>query len=236
MNSKKALSVLLLIFGESLIIAGFIVLGKGLDGKILLLDIIVSSIIFNLFFGSMAFPWIDLKDKSQKAVGNIGIKMVFTLIYIFFAIAIMVYFIVDKPSHVHAQFLAQGILLFFLILGLYFGISASDKVEEVYYDEKRNRGNLDDLKSATKEVQLKLESMKTIPVGILNKVNSLQENLRFISPSNNDISLELEKKYLVEIRKMSDYLYDLSPNFEAIEESINNCERIYKERKQVYSN
>jgi len=114
--------------------------------------------------------------------------------------------------------------------------SSSDKVSEVYFEEKQNRDRIDEMKKATKELQLRLDAMDNIPAEIVTRINELQENLRYLSPSNNSDSVVLETKFVEEIRFLSKCFLDDPLNMEKIKINIKNCERTYKERKQVFSN
>ena len=114
--------------------------------------------------------------------------------------------------------------------------SSSDKVREVYIEEKQNRDRIDEMKKATKELQLKLDAMNNIPAEIVNRIIELQENLKYLSPSNSIDAIGLESKFVEEMRVLSSCFADNPINIEKIISNIKNCERTYKERKQVFSN
>ncbi|MFM7683777.1 MAG: hypothetical protein ACKO7P_13710, partial [Bacteroidota bacterium] len=202
MNAKKIFSLFIALFGEALIIFGFIHFGKNLQSEILTLNIVVSSIIYCLVFVDFIFPWANLKDKAQKQIGSIGLRWFFTYLYIALAIAAMVIFNTMKPIHFINQILIHGILFFVVLLGLFLAFSSSDKVREVYFEEKQNRDRTDEMKKATKELQLKLDAMNNIPPEIISRINELQENLRYLSPSNNNEALVLESKFVEEVNKL----------------------------------
>jgi hypothetical protein len=92
------------------------------------------------------------------------------------------------------------------------------------------------MNSVTNEVQSKLSDIKDVPNDIINKITFLQKNLRFIAPCNNKEAFDLETKFLNEIRTVKDYLIDIPLNNDKIIENLQKCERIYKERKQIFSN
>lgn len=236
MNAKKIFSLFIALFGEALIILGFLHFGKNLQSEILTLNIVVSSIIYCLVFVDFIFPWVNLKDKAQKQIGSIGLRWFFTYLYIALAIAAMVIFNTVKPIHFTNQILIHGILFFVVLLGLFLAFSSSDKVREVYFEEKQNRDRIDEMKKATKELQLKLDAMNNIPPEIISRINELQENLRYLSPSNNNEALVLESKFVEEVNKLSNCFSDNPLNMEVVISNIKNCERTYKERKQVFSN
>ncbi|MEI6822449.1 MAG: hypothetical protein WCL51_10965 [Bacteroidota bacterium] len=236
MNSKKIFPFFILIFGEALIIVSFLYFGKNLSTDLLVLNTIVSSIIYSLYFIDIIIPWIDFNDKSHKTIGSIGIRWVFTFIYMILAIGVMIFFNTYKPLHITLQLIVHSGLFFFLLLGLSMAVSASGKVKEIYIEEKQNRDHIDEMKKITKEVQLKFDQMTNIPDDIISKVNELQESLRYISPTNNVEAIELESKYVNQMRIVSNCLIENPLDFDKIIENINNCKRNYKERKQIFSN
>jgi len=236
MNVKKTLALLLVLFGEVLLIISFLYFGRNVQSDILILNIIVSSIIYGLFFIGIIIPWIDLKDNSQRQIGSIGIREFVTYFYMLLAIAAMIIFNTVNPINFTDQLITHGILFFLLLFGLFMAFSSSEQVKEVYEEEKQNRDCIDEMKKATKEVQLKIDMMKDIPSDIISRLNALQENLRFLSPCNNNDAFELENKFVDEMKTLNNYFFNIPLNFDNIDENIRNCERIFKERKQVFSN
>lgn len=236
MNAKKIFTLLLVIFGEALIILCFLHFGRNVQTEILTLNIVVSSLIYCLLFIDIIVPWVDLKDKSQKTIGSIGLYWFFAFFYMIVAIGAMVVFNSVKPIHFISQIIIHGILFFFLLLGFFMAFSSSDKVREIYIEEKQNRDSIDEMKKATKEVQLKIDQMKNIPTDIINKLNDIQENLRFLSPCNNSNAYELEAKFIEEIRVLNNCFFDIPLNIEKINDNIQNCNRTLTERKKVFSN
>jgi hypothetical protein len=236
MSSKKTFSLLLALFGEALIIFFFLYFFKNTQIEVLILNIFVSTIIYCLLFADLIFPWVNLKDKTQKQIGSIGIRWFFTYSYLILAIGAMVYFNNEKPTHFAYQLMIHGILLFIILLGLFISFSTSEKVSEVYFEEKENRDRIDELKKATKELILKVDSMSNIPSEIKTRINELQENLRYLSPTNNIESIRIESKFIEEVRALKNCFLDNPLNIEIINDNIKNCERTYKERKQIFSN
>lgn len=236
MNGKKIFSLLLVLFGEALIIFCFLHFGKNVKSEILTLNIIVSTVIYCLVFVDVIFPWVNLKDKSQKQIGSIGVRWFFTFLYLILAIGFMLFFNTAEPIHFTDQIILHCILFFLLLLGLFMAFSSSEKVREVYIEEKQNRDRIDEMRKVTKELQLKLDAMNNIPPEIITRINELHENLRYLSPSNNSDALVLESKFVEEVRILSNCFSNDPFNMEIVISNIKNCERTYKERKQVFSN
>jgi hypothetical protein len=236
MHAKDIFSLLFVLFGEALLIFCFLYFGQNVQPEILTLNIIVSTVIYCLVFVDFLFPWINLKDKSQNQISSIGLRWFFTFFYLILGIGVMIIFNSVKPTHFTNQIIIHGILFFLLLLGLFLAFSSSDKVREVYFEEKQNRDRIDEMKKVTKELQLKVDAMNNIPNEIATSINEFQENLRFLSPSNSSTSIGLENKFVEEIRVLSNCFEDNPLNIEMIMRNIKNCERTYKERKQVFSN
>lgn len=235
MNGKKIFSLLLVLFGEALIIFCFLHFGKNVKSEILTLNIIVSTVIYCLVFVDVIFPWVNLKDKSQKQIGSIGVRWFFTFLYLILAIGFMLFFNTAEPIHFTDQIILHCILFFLLLLGLFMAFSSSEKVREVYIEEKQNRDRIDEMRKVTKELQLKLDAMNNIPPEIIISINELQENLRYLSPSNNSDAILLEEKFVEEVRVLSDCFSDDLLNMEIVIYNIKNCERTLDERKQFFS-
>ena len=147
----------------------------------------------------------------------------------------MVIFNTVKPIDVNAQMIIHGILFFLLLVGLYFVFYASQKVGEVFIEETGIRSRIDEMKRATREIKLKADLTKNFPSDINIKVTALLENLRFISPSNDGEAMNLEVRYLKEIRDLQDCLFDNPMNYDKGIEILQKCEQTYNERKRMYS-
>jgi hypothetical protein len=235
MNTKKIFSLLLYLFGEALIIVSFLYFGQNIQTDILTLNIIVSSVIFSLLFLDIIIPWVDFKDKSQKKIGSLGVRWFFTFLYIFLAIGAMISFNKIRTNQFVDQLIIHGVLFFLLLLGLFLAFLSSKKVGAVYVEEKPNRDLIDKMKKATQELQMKLDSEQNIPSEILSRLTFLQDDLRFLSPCNNDDAMTLELKFIKEIKALNDCFFDLPINIEKIDCHLKSCEFAVKERKQIFS-
>jgi len=236
MNTKKLLWYLLLLFGEAIIVAGFILFRGNTPDDILTLNIVVSSIIYGLFFLNYRIPWIDLEDKSHKQVGALGISWFFTWIYAILAIAVMVAakFLFDLPFS--PQLIIHAILLFFVLLGIWFSSHAADKVSEVHKQETQNRSRITEMKIEMRSLKDKMNNTDGLPEYFTKRIDTLDENLRFISPANSEEATEMERTFIETLNEIKFALTDFSTNEEQIENNLKKLERIYQNRKNIYSN
>lgn len=236
MNANKTLSFLLLATGEIIIISSFLIFGKNLNANLMILNITVSSIIYSLFFWDILFPIVVFKDKSQKTIGSIGLRWYFTFLYMFFAIGVMVFFGVFFPVVFKFQLMIQIILLFLFIFGTFISFEAGEKVKDVYDDVHQTSNLFDEIKKQTYESNLKLNKINNPPAIIVERMKNLFDNFRYVSPCNNPKAQELEQNYLLEIKSIDNLLTIVPENYDKILEKINICEKIIKERKQIFSN
>ena len=83
---SKLLRWILLVFGAAVIVTTEILFRGDLEDKFLVMNIIVSLIVWGVLFAGIGFPWIDLDDKSQKRVGSLGLYWLFSSLYAFLAV------------------------------------------------------------------------------------------------------------------------------------------------------
>ena len=226
---------MLFIFGEALIIICFLYFGRNFPQNILTLNIIVSSVIYLLYFSEIILPIGNFKDRSQRTIGSIGILWFFNNLYTILAIAGMIIFNAVYAINFNTQVIIHGILLFSLFLGFYFALSASQKVHDIFTAEDQNRSRLEEMKKITGNIQIRLAQLKDVPPAVTDRITALHENLRFISPNNQKDAVDLELNFTREIRLVQDDLFEMPVNYERITVNLQNCESIYKERKQMYS-
>lgn len=236
MNSKKISSLLLLIFGEVLLIFSFIYFGKNLKTEILFLNIIVSTIIYMLNSIDLLIPWVSFEDKSHKSIGSIGLRWVSTFSYSLLAIGAMIFFNIGEPLHQTTQILFQAILLCLLLFGLFSAKSASNKVRDVFNQEKSYQDRIYEIKNFSNEIQSKMERIENMPSEINLRMNELVENIKYISPSNNIMAKDLESRLINQMKMVNDCISDNPFDFDKLKENIRSCQRLCNERKQIFSN
>jgi multisubunit Na+/H+ antiporter MnhC subunit len=236
MDTKKIFGWLLLLFGETLIVTAFILFRGNLAANILVLNIVVSSLVYFMFFAGYRVPWLNLQDKSKKQIGSLGISWKITWLYFFFAIAVMIVCNITLDLSFSTQLIMHGVLLFFLLLGVWLSSHASDKVQAVYEQETFSRNRIVEIKMAVTNLKDKMNDLSNLPESFINRINSLEENLRFISPSANQEAYNLEQQFITTINDIAFAVSNFSMNEEKIESNLKKVERIYQNRKQIYSN
>ena len=236
MNTQKIVAGLLLLFGLALIIVGFIHFGQNLDTNILVLCIVVSIIIYCLYFFDFLVPWVDLSDKKQKRIGAVGLRWFFTLFYSLLAITGLILFNTALPMSFFGQLIIHGGLFFILLMGLLMSYISAEKVGSVYDQEKNNSNMLDEIRRETNAVKQQIQLSNDIPSNVSERINQMVDNLRYLSPCNNTDAEVLERNFLNQMKLIRNYVVDKPLNHEKILEAIRRCEVIYSERKNSYAN
>jgi len=78
--------------------------------------------------------------------------------------------------------------------------------------------------------------MNNLPAGLFKKITDMQDDLRFISPSDNAVAKSLENEFVMKMKSVYDSLYNLPLDEELINRIVHDCNRIYRDRKQIFSN
>jgi hypothetical protein len=147
----------------------------------------------------------------------------------------MLYFHFQQTDF-NAQLLIHCILFFFLLIGFFGAFRSTQKVSEVYQSELNNRQTLDSLRKKAFQLKTLMESNSNIDKNLVLTFSRIQEDLRFISPSNSREAWELEETFSVELDKLISSVRNIKPDQDEISSMIQNCNIIFKQRKQVLSN
>jgi len=236
MDIKKILSLLSLLFGIAIIITAFILFRGALSDNILILNMVVSVIVFGLFFIDIIVPWVDFNDKSHSKVGSLGLRWFMTWFYAIAAIVAMISANVVYDLSFSTQLIVHLILFFFLSLGMIGVLYSSSGVKQVFEQETKNRSGVDEMKNAMHKLKDAMNELSNLPVGFIKRINRLDENMRFISPSNNKGVIESERLFIKTVGEITFAIMDFSSNKERIESNLKKLESISQTRKNSYSN
>jgi len=121
-----------------------------------------------------------------------------------------------------------------LVLGLYFSRSVTEKVSQVYFEEKKLRSNLIDIKAKIEELKFIGQTEGELLQNHNQMLDQLLDNLRYLSPSNNERAVELESSILLELSNIQMAMKEGGKANE-IQEMLMRCDLIYRQRKQLYS-
>ena len=236
MNIGRNLSLIALVLGEILLITAFLLLGTNLATNILILNIVVASVVYALFFVDVLFPWVSLRKKQPTEIGSLGVRWIFTWIYAFTAIGVMLCGNVFFSWIFVLQFIIQAILIFLLVLGMVAVLSVTNRVGEITVDESHIRAGVSEIKQVMHNLKIQISTLPDLPENLIYRINSLNENLRYISPANTIEAREIENLFCQEANNMSIVISNYKYNIATIENHLKKMEILYQNRKSVYSN
>lgn len=234
MSLKRLLSWVALLGGEALIIAIFILYGQSLEDRELLLNIVVMSIIYGLYFIDIFVPWVDWYDKSKKKVATIGIRWTVTIIYTIAAIAVMIGCNWIGDASFQLQLLIQCALLLMLIIGFAAFMFAADKTQQVNAIETNNSNDLARMRTAMRSLKDRMYSVSNLPQSVVSRINRLEEDIRYISPSASAEARDYERRFVSAMTDLSVMISNYAMNESKIENVLSAAERIYQNRKSIY--
>lgn len=234
MKTRNILSMVALILGEAIIITSFLLWGNDVPIKQNITNIIITSIVYGLIFIDVFKPWINLKEPSHKSAGSMGTRWMVTGIYSLLAITMVICsYIFSIPFNL--LIIIHLSLLALLILGFSAVLHTSDKVNSVYSEETEQRQPLLEMKAAFTQIKELMEESDKVNPTCMEKMESIEEALRYLSPSNNPEARILENQFIEITNKVQITLSTNPSDSEKILALINKIEQICKKRKAVYS-
>lgn len=232
MRKKTLFSTVAFIGGLGLLIACFFLWRKETTpDDIFYLRLVVSSLVYCIFFLDLFGKWINPKDPSQKAVGSLGIKWIVVGIYCAAAILALLLF-------AGASFKLQLIIQLFILLLLVFGFvavhSVSDKVADVYQEQKIAKSGIERMKKAMTAIHDKLIECGDVPADYKSRLTEIQDSLRYLSPADNPEAIEFEDRFVDVAKEIETGLPSFAMNQERLNVGLQKLERLFQQRKQLY--
>jgi len=231
MSAKRIFGILAILLGLGLIIGGFIIFGDSLEDKVRVLDIIVSCVIYIQLIGIAVFPIVDTSKESQKEVGMMGIHYSTLTICCILSLAWMVVGILYDISFTY-QLMGQLEVLFFLFLGRVTTLQSGEKVASVYAKEKGMMAGKVSLRREMDDMMADLANVSTVDNTVKQRLQSLQDSMRFLTPSSESEAMNLEAQILALIDDLKFLTKDPGRNNETIREKVGQLETIFMKRKK----
>lgn len=233
---KTLLSLFALLLGEVVIIASFLLWRGELSTNILALNMLVSSLIYCLFFVDILIPWVNWSDKAQRSIGSMGLRWFVTWVYAAFAVTIMLVCNLWLDASFKLQLILHCVLFVLLLLGFTGVLHASGKVAEKYMQENQSRQGLQEMKQAVRGLKETAEGCTQLSAVCLRRINDLEDGLRFLSPSDHWEAHSLERQFIETVESIAAALPGYVANQEKIDTALKKAERLYANRKSMYSN
>lgn len=233
----NAYSVLLAVFGQGLIIAGFLLFRGNCPDNILWLNIVVTSVVFWLMGWSFGLEPVNLSDRSSRQVGGLGIKWVSTLTYSVCAIGFMVvcgvmgYGAEGVPFK--WQIIIQAGLVFLLLLGMLAAANASEKAGDLHRAEAMKSRGKEDVRFALADLAREAEAARGVPAELVSSLRRISEDSRYVTPSDSRAAVEADYRILTVANRLRPALTAYDINASEIGRLVEDLKRELAERKRV---
>lgn len=206
------------------------------DESILWLDFGVVSIVYWLWMlGSIVYS-LDTKEESQKVFAQLGITMsaltIYTVLSLGFALLCVLGTDWTGPLlSFKWQIGFQGCFLFIFLFYCLMAGHAGNQTEKVYYEEKQLKAGKKNVKMSIQDLLLDAEE-RHFPIYLVQKIKTMKDETRFLSPSTNPTAQSLEAKIIDDCDEVIMISKDFSLNQDRIEDLIGMIERNLNRRKQ----
>lgn len=220
--------------GLALVVIGWFIWGDRSQPDMFTLNIIVSVVAYCVMFVDVLIPWADLRDKTQRRIGNSGIRWFVQYGYSITAILLLVLCNILELEFIASLFL-QGVLLVLFLLGIASSIVTAKKIQEV---SQENDIYIDCLQLMRDEFDAVLQAAYDAPAPqfVIDKLKHINDSLRFISPSNSERSRKMENEIIEQLATLRPMFSNCDINIDQIVSGIENVERLIQKRKNTYSN
>ena len=232
MNAKSIYKTLVILLGYGLVIAGFVLLGAGLDNKVKTLDIIASCLIITQFMEFTLFPLVNLNSPDHKEIGMMGLHLTSINTCCALSLVLMVCGIIYDIPFLY-QLIGQLAILFLLLLGRLATLHAGEKTARIYNKERQALNGKEMLKGEMEAFLFELGRNSEFDTSHISRLQAINESLRFITPSNAPEASALESQIVVSIDELRIMSRQPSLNKAMISDEIGKMERLLTRRKNI---
>lgn len=224
----KCLAILL-VYG--LIIGGFIVFGQSLEERTRVLDIVVVCLVATQWVEFALFPLVNLGKPAHREVGMMGIHFYVINICCVASIALVVFGIIYEIPFMY-QLMGQLLILFVLLVGRMTVLHAGEKVQQIYHEEESMMQGKRSLQATIDDFMDDVASLGTLDPAASQRLSSIHESLRYLTPSSSSEALRYEEQFLLSVSELRVLMRNADTDREKIIEEIGHLERILARRKK----
>lgn len=239
MNRKLLFGLLVLALGLAMVVMLNFLFGGHLPNNILTLNIIVSCLVFISFCCPLLVKWDKSEDKIGTWVGTLGLNIwAYTVYGVLAILAIILMNMtgameITGPVPFKYQFLVHAGLLLFLIFTRFGSSAIAEQVENVYKKEESLKAGREDMKSALRRLQDAVFVCDAAAPDVRQKIDALQEDLRFLSPANNREAQELEQEFVEKVNALIPAFINYKMNEDSIIKQVSVLKYTVDKRKAV---
>lgn len=233
-QKNQTFGFVVLLAGLALIFTGFFLFVPHENrNNVFWLDLTVACLIF-IVTSLTELGLFGINFDFEKQIGGLGIRLVYIRLYSLFAIAIIAigYF---ADVHFRYQLFFQLLAAFILLIGYFFSHLSSGKAVSVQAEQDIERKGKDEILRALNQFEILFTGDSTKWAGEKQKINFLKEDVRYLSPSNNQSAADIDSEIASTIQQA--YAIARNKNEGGVEVFLllNKCEELLKLRKNTYS-
>lgn len=235
MSLKNILSWGAFGLGYVLIICGWLLFGDRSDTSIFILNIVVSLVMYSVIFSDLLISWNKPEDKSQRRIGNTGLRWAVTLFYVVIAFVLIVLSNLFSWSF-SVQLFAHSIAIVGLIAGYALVAHSANNIGNVTSQQSIAKSGVDMMRREAKSLHYDMLDKGDIPAELSQRVAQLVDDMRFIAPANSEDARLLEQRFVDIISRARVMVSSFTLNHEELAMELSKAERTLKDRKATYSN
>lgn len=235
MSLKNILSWGAFGLGYVLIICGWLLFGDRSDTSIFILNIVVSLVMYSVIFSDLLISWNKPEDKSQRRIGNTGLRWAVTLFYVVIAFVLIVLSNLFSWSF-SVQLFAHSIAIVGLIAGYALVAHSANNIGNVTSQQSIAKSCVDMMRREAKSLHYDMLDKGDIPAELSQRVAQLVDDMRFIAPANSEDARLLEQRFVDIISRARVMVSSFTLNHEELAMELSKAERTLKDRKATYSN
>lgn len=232
---KNVVSWLAVVCGLALVVAGWFLWGDRTQTDLFVLNVAVSSLIYAVAFVDVLVPWANFGDRAQRRVGYLGLRWFVVGGYVLSALGILI-----AGNCLEWSF---GPMLFVqcaLFVGLIFGAVAmmhgEERIVAVHGRQQDDADGIGLMRREAAALQRAAYEAPGVPERLMERLRRMNDDLRFIAPSNSDEARDVERQFVETTRAAVAMLARYEAEAERIDAALDRMERLYVRRKSIYAN
>lgn len=233
-QTTKKYGFIILLAGIAVIFAGFFLFVPAEKrNAIFWLDLAVACFVFATI--SVTELGLIANANFNNQIGGLGIRLSYIRFYSLLAIAIIAIGYFAKVQF-NYQLFFQLAAAFILLLGYFFSHLGSSQTVTVEAEQDTQRKGKDEIIKAISQFEILISKDISKFGAEKQKIDTIKENVRYLSPTNNQSANELDTEITNTIQQA--YLAAKSSDNSTAEifSLLNKCEELLQLRKNTYSN
>lgn len=230
-NKFKLISFLFLVCGIGIIVAAyFLFLKEHQEEKLFYLNLVATTLVFTIFYLRTFDIFGSVSHVAEQGAGY-GLKWYGVWLYVPAALALVSLSIILKWDF--NPCLIGHLVLLFMLLSFYFvGSVTQNNVNEVVNQIERRKSGLKEISTLIDALDMQCR-MKNL-IEYQDYVNTLRENVRFITASDSQTAVEMEEKLAKKIRLITSQIENNSQPADVVNAGFKECITIIELRKKQY--